>query len=113
MVMIVVVILVVSAMIGQLAQRVVRDARQARQQLMHRQTQELAAAGVHRLALQRQISADWQGETWLTTVTSDSQTNDSEVVITVNGNTATVVARYPLDSPTPVQVTRQVELEQQ
>jgi type II secretory pathway pseudopilin PulG len=111
-VIVLVVLLIMTAMVGQYARRVIHDRRQVRQQLLHRQTLELATAGVQRLKQQRQADPTWSGETWKPTIGDIDQTNEAEVVITVDGDSATIVARYPIDSQFPIQITRQIELEE-
>jgi type II secretory pathway component PulK len=111
-VMVLVVILIMSGMVAQVVRRVVLDRRQAAQELLHRQTQELAAAGMRRVKLQRQIDPDWTGETWNPDTQTVSETNQAEVAITIHGSTATVVARYPVNHPHPIQITRHVDLEE-
>jgi len=111
-VIVLVVLLIMTAMVGQYARRVILDRRQVGQELLHRQTLELATAGVQRLKLQRQTDPTWSGETWKPTIGDIDQTNEAEVVITVADNSGTVVARYPTNSQFPIQITRQIELEE-
>ncbi|MEO2034730.1 MAG: hypothetical protein ABGZ35_21840 [Planctomycetaceae bacterium] len=111
-VMVLVVILIMSGMVAQVARRVILDRRQAGQELLHRQTQELASAGIRRVKLQRKIDPDWTGETWNPDTQTVSETNKAEVTITINGSTATVVARYPVNHPHPIQITRHLDLEE-
>ena len=111
-VMVVVVILPLSGITVQYARRAVVDRRQAAQDLQERQTRELVSAGMRRAKQMHQRDASWSGETWLTSVNTESRRHEAEVVISVDSGTATVVARYPLDSPSTIQITQQAELEE-
>ena len=110
-VMVLVVLLLMSALVAQFIRRAVSDRRQTRQELNHVQTVQLATAGVARLRLQRAQDADYVGETWQIPTGVIHQTNAGEVVITVNKDTATVVARYPVNFDLPLQVTKSIRLQ--
>lgn len=112
-VMIVVVILIISGLTAEYARRVVLERRQVAQELQERQTWELATAGVRRGQLRWQRDAEYTGETWTPSVGPKSQANSSEVVISIQEGSVTVVARYPVNQPRPLQITHQAELEQE
>ncbi len=110
--MIIVVILIISAMAAQYSHRAIVDRRQVRTELRERQTRELAMAGIRRAQHQYQLDPAWTGETWTPSIRTDSETKQSEVVISIDGQMATVVARYPVNDRMPVQITQQIQLEQ-
>jgi len=112
-VIVLVVLMIMTAMVGQYARRVIQDRREVGQDLLHRQTLELVNCGVQRLKQQREADPTWSGETWKPTIGAIDQTKEAEVVITVDGSSATVIARYPINSQFPIQITRQIELEEQ
>lgn len=112
-VMIVVVILIISGLVAQFARRAVQERRQVVEELQERQTSELVTAGIRRAQHQHRLDPEWSGETWTPTVGAGSRTNPSEVVITVQDGIATVVARYPVNQPLPIQMTRQARLEEE
>lgn len=111
-VMIVVVILILSGMTVQYARRAVTERRQVRQELHERQVGELVSAGIRRARQMHERDSSWTGETWSTSVKTASNSHEAQVVISVDNGTASVVARYPLNSPSTFQITQQVELEE-
>lgn len=112
-VMIVVVILIISGLVAQFARRAVLERRQVVQEQQERQTWELVTAGVRRAQRHYQLNPEWSGETWTPAVSAGSQTNESEVVITVQDGIVTVAARYPVNQALPIQMTQQSRLEEE
>jgi type II secretory pathway component PulK len=100
------VLLVLSGMIGQYVRRVVMERRQFRQETLHQQAEKLADAGLLVAISARQKDPAWAGFQWELPAGEIHQTNSGEVVIRMQGEICTVVARYPTNSSLPFQVTR-------
>jgi hypothetical protein len=100
------VLLILSALAVQYVRRVLTDRRQFREEVLHLQTEKLADAGLLLAKASREKDAAWNGLTWNLPAGAIHQTNSAEVVITMQEETCTVVARYPINSHTPYQVTR-------
>ena len=100
------VLLVLAGMIGQYVRRVVMVRRQFRQEMLHQQAEKLADAGLQLAKAARQKDAAWSGLQWDVPPGEIHQTNSGAVVISMQGDICTVVARYPNNSPLPFQVTR-------
>lgn len=101
-----VVLLVLSGMIGQYVRRVVMERRQFRQETLHQQAEKLADAGLLMATAAIQKDPAWSGFRWELPAGEIHQTNSGEVVIHMQGEICTVVARYPTNSTLPFQVTR-------
>lgn len=109
-VMVLVVLLLLSSMIAAFVRRAVSDRRQMRAQFYQQQTQQLVEAGIQ-LALQKSKDASYAGEEWEIPAGLIHQTNSGFVGISLKGEAATVVARYPVNSDNPHQITRTVRLQ--
>ena len=109
-VLIIVVLLLMSAMVGEFIRRAVAERRQLRQELLLRQTEQLAHAGLQLARQEVRKDPGYAGEIWEIPVGQIHQTNSGTVEIHVDRDVATVVARYPGNSENPVQVTRTVRL---
>ena len=109
-VMVLVVLLLLSGIIIQFVRRAVADRRQGRQALVLAQTEQLAEAALLRLQQKVSATGDYSGETWNISPGVIHKTNSGQVLITVEDQFATVVAQYPLESPTPARVTRRIRL---
>ena len=109
-VMVLVVLLLLSGMIAAFIRRAVGDRRQMRSQFYQQQTQQLVEAGIQ-LAREKSVDASYTGEEWKVPSGLIHQTNSGFVGISLDGETATVVARYPANSENPHQITRTVRLQ--
>lgn len=106
-VMVMIVLLLLSSLVLLQVRRVLTDRRQSRQEMLSLQAQHLAEAGLMRASMSRLRTPDYPGEVWEIPSGIIHQTNSATVVIeTDDDNTCRVVARYPANSETPVQVTR-------
>ena len=99
-------LLILSALLAQYTRRVLMERRQFRQEILHQQTEKLADAGLQLAEDSRQKDAAWTGVTWNLPPGEIHQTNSAEVVIRMQDDTCTVVARYPANIDIPFQVTR-------
>ncbi|MEZ6124841.1 MAG: hypothetical protein R3C49_16965 [Planctomycetaceae bacterium] len=108
--LLVVVLLLMMGLVVQLTQRSLTDRRQMRREFLQQQAQQLAQAGVLRVRQLKAAQQDFSGDVWELPPGVLHETNSGQVTITVDGNSATVVARYPANSPLPVQVTRTIAL---
>jgi len=106
----IVVIMICSGVMAQLARRALLDRRQAEENLLLMQTQELAQAGIRRAKVAVNKAPGWTGETWALAAGQIHQTNEGEVVIKVIDQRVTVVARYPVNHPNPVKITRSTSI---
>jgi len=106
----IVVILICSGVMAQLGRRALLDRRQADENLLLIQTQELVQAGIRRAEVATNRDPTWTGETWELPAGQIHQTNAGEVVINVVEQRLTVVARYPVNHASPVQITRSISL---
>lgn len=100
------VLVVLSGIMLQQVRRVLMERRQMRNEVAYLQTEKLADAGL--MLAQKSITKDaaWAGFTWNLPPGAIHQTNSAEVVITVQDDSCTVVARYPLNAEIPFQITR-------
>ncbi len=100
------VLVVLSGIMAQQVRRVVMERRQMRNEVTFLQAEKLADAGL--LLAQKSKSKDpaWIGLIWNLPAGAIHQTNSAEVVITVQVDSCTVVARYPANAEIPFQVTR-------
>ena len=99
-------LLILSALLAQYTRRVLMERRQFRQEILHQQAEKLADAGMQHAEDSRKQDPAWQGLTWNLPVGTIHQTNSAEVVIRMQDDTCTVVARYPANNDIPYQVTR-------
>jgi type II secretory pathway component PulK len=99
-------LLVLAGMLGQHVRRVLMERRQFRQEILHLQAEKLAEAGIELADSSRRNDAAWSGMTWNLPAGAIHQTNSAEVVIRMQDETCTVVARYPANAEIPFQVTR-------
>lgn len=101
-----VVLVVLAGMLGQHVRRVLMDRRQFRQEAMHLQAEKLASAGLDLAVAARLEDPEWSGMNWNLPVGTIHQTNSAEVVIGIQDDVCTVVARYPANLDIPFKVTR-------
>ncbi len=99
-------LLILSALLAQYTRRVLMERRQFRQEILHQQAEKLADAGLQVAQDSREKNAAWTGITWNLPPGEIHQTNSAEVVIRMQDDTCTVVARYPANFDIPLQVTR-------
>ena len=99
-------LLVLAGMLGQHVRRVLMERRQFRQEVLNLQAEKLAEAGIELAVSSRQQDPVWSGITWNLPAGTIHQTNSAEVVIRMQDDTCTVVARYPANIEIPFQVTR-------
>lgn len=99
-------LLILAGMLGQHVRRVLMERRQFRQEVLHLQAEKLAAAGIELASSSWQKDPTWSGTTWKLPEGTIHQTNSAEVVIRLQDETCTVVARYPANADIPFQVTR-------
>lgn len=102
----IVVLVIVSLLVSQYVRRALNDRRFTRSEVERLQAESLAEAGMRLAQTSLKTDAAWQGTTWELPKGSISQTKMGRVTISVENGRYTVVARFPADSPTPVQVTR-------
>ncbi len=100
------VLVILAGILAQQTRRVVMERRQMRNEVAYLQTEKLAEAGW--LLAQNSKAKDpaWSGVTWNLQPGSIHQTNSAEVVIKVQEESCTIVARYPTNAEIPFQVTR-------
>ncbi|RLT08692.1 MAG: hypothetical protein DWI22_07490 [Planctomycetota bacterium] len=105
-IVVIAVLVILAGIMAQQVRRVLMERRQMRNEVAYLQTEKLADAGL--LLAQKSKSKDpaWLGLTWNLPPGSIHQTNSAEVVITVQDDSCTVVARYPANAEIPFQVTR-------
>jgi hypothetical protein len=101
-----VVLMILAGLIAQQVSRALSDRRHSRQQVLHMQTEKLAAAGLDLAATSHAADPTWTGMTWKIPAGSIHQTNTAEVTIKGQDGTCTVVSRYPANNEIPYQVTR-------
>lgn len=111
-VMVLVVLMLMAGILAQLVRRAVADRRQIRQESFHQQTIELAFAGVIRVTAKHRSDGEYSGEIWNVPAGQIHQTNSGQVEISIDGDSAVIVARYPSNLEHPVQVTKTVSLSQ-
>ena len=109
-VLVLVVLLLMSLMVAQFIRRAVGDRRQMRNELMRQQTIQLAIAAENRTKRKLASDASFKGETWEIPAGVIHQTNSAQVVINVEDDSATIIARYPINSDLPIQVTKTIRL---
>ena len=109
-VLVLVVLLLMSLMVAQFIRRAVGDRRQMRNELMRQQTIQLAIAAENRTQRKLTSDASYKGETWEIPAGVIHQTNSAQVVIKVEDNSTTIIARYPINSDLPIQVTKTIRL---
>lgn len=100
------VLAIFAGIMAQQTRRVLMERRQMRDEVAFLQTEKLADAGM--LLAQKSKADDpaWTGLTWNLPAGVVHQTNSAVVVITVQEDSCTVVARYPSNAEIPFQVTR-------
>lgn len=111
-VMVLVVLMLMAGILAQLVRRAVADRRQIRQESYQQQAIELAFAGISRLTTKRNSDGKYSGEVWDVPAGLIHQTNSGQVEISIEGESAVVIARYPSNLEHPVQVTKTVSLPQ-
>ena len=109
-VLVLVVLLLMSLMVAQFIRRAVGDRRQMRNELMRQQTIQLAIAAENRTQRKLASDASFKGETWEIPAGVIHQTHSAQVVINVEDDSATIIARYPINSDLPIQVTKTIRL---
>ena len=82
------------------------ERRQMRNEVDYMQTEKLAEAGLLLAQSAKAKDPAWSGVTWNLQPGSIHQTNSAEVVITLQEESCTVIARYPTNAEIPFQVTR-------
>ena len=100
------VLAILAGILAEQTRRVVMERRQMRNEVAFLQTEKLAEAGVLLAQTAKAKDPAWSGTTWNVQPGSIHQTNSAEVVITVQEESCTVVARYPTNAEIPFQVTR-------
>jgi len=100
------VLVILSGIMAQQVRRVLMERRQMRNEVAYLQTEKLADAGLMLAKKSKFKDPAWMGFTWNLPPGSIHQTNSAEVVITVQEDSCTVVARYPTNAEIPFQVTR-------
>ena len=105
-----VVLLVSSLLITQYIRRAVNDRNHVKAEVERLQALSLADAGV--ALAEKAILKDpaWTGTQWDLPPGTLHQTKSGSVVISVSDGSCTVIARYPANSSSPVQITRKVSL---
>lgn len=110
-VVVAVLLMLILGMVAEYTRKAVGDRRQIRVQQQQQQTRELAQAGLLRLQQRRLQNADYAGESWQVPAGFIHQTNSASVTISVQDDTARIVARYPLEADFPQQMTLVVKLQ--
>ena len=100
------VLVILAGIMTQQVRRVLMERRQMRNETAYLQTEKLADAGLLLAEKSRSKDPAWTGLTWNLPPGSIHQTNSAEIVITVQDDSCTVVARYPTNADIPFQVTR-------
>ncbi|MEJ7595696.1 MAG: hypothetical protein WKF77_29650 [Planctomycetaceae bacterium] len=100
------VLVILAGIMAQQVRRVLMERRQMRNEVAYLQTEKLAEAGM--MLAQKLKSSDpaWAGLTWNLPPGSIHQTNTAEVVITVQDDSCSVIARYPVNAEIPFHDTR-------
>ncbi len=100
------VLAILAGILAQQTRRVVMERRQMRNEVAYLQTEKLAEAGWLLARTSKAKDPAWSGVTWNLQPGSIHQTNSAEVVIKVQEESCSIVARYPTNSEIPFQVTR-------
>lgn len=100
------VLAIFAGVMAQQTRRVLMERRQIRNEVAYLQTEKLADAGMLLARKSKADDAAWMGLTWNLPAGAIHQTNSAVVVITVQEDSCTVVARYPSNTEIPFQVTR-------
>ena len=100
------VLVILAGIMAQQVRRVLMERRQMRNEVAYLQTEKLVDAGLTLAQKSKSKDPAWMGLTWNLPPGSIHQTNSAEVVITVQDDSCTVVARYPANAEIPFQVTR-------
>ena len=100
------VLAIFAGVIAQQTRRVLMERRQMRDEVAFLQTEKLADAGMLLARKSKVEDPAWMGLTWNLPAGAIHQTNSAVVVITVQEDSCTVVARYPSNTEIPFQVTR-------
>ena len=100
------VLVILAGIMAQQVRRVLMERRQMRNEVAHLQAVKLGEAGLLLAAEAKTRDPAWNGMTWILAPGTIHQTNSAEVVISVQEQTCTVVARYPANADIPFQVTR-------
>jgi type II secretory pathway pseudopilin PulG len=100
------VLVILAGIMAQQVRRVLMERRQMRNEVNYLQTEKLVDAGFMLAQKSKSIDSAWMGLTWNLPPGAIHQTNSGEVLITVQGDSCTVVARYPANAEIPFQVTR-------
>ena len=100
------VLAILAGIMAQQTRRVLMERRQMRKEIEHLQTEKLADAGLLLAEKSKLKDPAWTGLTWNLPPGSIHQTNSAEVVISVQEDFCTVLARYPVNADIPFQVTR-------
>ncbi len=100
------VLVILAGIMAQQVRRVLMERRQMRNETAYLQAEKLADAGLLLAENSRFKDPAWTGLTWNLPPGSIHQTNSAEVVIAVQDDSCTVVARYPANADIPFQVTR-------
>lgn len=104
------VLAILAGIMAQQTRRVLMERRQMRNEVTYLQTEKLAEAGLILALKSKTNDPTWSGLTWNLAPGSIHQTNSAEIVITVQEDSCTVVARYPTNAEIPFQVTRSRKL---
>jgi len=114
-VVVLVVLMLVAGLIAVYAKRAVSERRQMQLELRQQQAIQLAEAGVlrfqQRLKQSTESTSDAESDVWEIPAGVIHETNSGSVQVTVENNTATIVARYPTNSPYPARVTRRIPID--
>ena len=100
------VLVILAGIMAQQVRRVLMERRQMRNEVAYLQTEKLVDAGFMLAQKSKSKDSAWTGFTWNLPPGSIHQTNSAEVVITVQNDLCTVVARYPANAEIPFQITR-------
>ncbi len=100
------VLVVVSLLVAQYIRRTVEDRRYSRSEIERAQTEYLAEAGLQIARSSLKKDQSWSGTQWELPKGTISKTKFGRVTISVTDGICTVIAVFPADTPTPVQVTR-------
>lgn len=109
-VMVLLVLVLLAGLLAEFVRRGVSDNRQMRRELHQEQAQQLVLAGVDTLNAKLAADASYSGETWILAAGTIHQTNIGQVVISINGDSARIVATYPTNLDHPIQVTKTVRI---
>lgn len=100
------VLVVLAGIMAQQVRRVLMERRQMQNEIAHLQAEKLAEAGLMLARQKRAADPNWISVTWTLPPGKIHKTNSAEVVIYMQENNCTVVARYPANTEIPFQVTR-------